>query len=177
MHDSFIGSNCIIGEYWKDFCLDRKSHNHPLIIGKGALIRSGSIIYSGSQIGNNFQTGHQVTIREKSEINIKLKDIKDINSKIKNKIEDMKLKKKNKDLEKNKTDLSEKNKDLKIKIEQKDKIILDLKKKLNEIINGENNFDNSNDIINYNNIIEDLKNKITQINKEIYKQEEAIKLL
>ena len=116
-------------------------------------------------------------IREKSEINIKLKDIKGINSKIKNKIEDMKLKKKNKDLEKNKTDLSEKNKDLKIKIEQKDKIIFDLKKKLNEIINGENNFDNSNDIINYNNIIEDLKNKITQINKEIYKQEEAIKLL
>ena len=116
-------------------------------------------------------------IREKFEINIKLKDIKGINSKLKNKIEDMKLKKKNKDLEKNKTDLSEKNKDLKIKIEQKDKIIFDLKKKLNEIINGENNFDNSNDIINYNNIIEDLKNKITQINKEIYKQEEAIKLL
>lgn len=66
--DSFIGSNCIIGEYWMDFCLDRKKHEYPLIVGKKALIRSGSIIYAGSTIGDNFQTGHQVTIREKSQI-------------------------------------------------------------------------------------------------------------
>ena len=66
--DSFIGSNCIIGEYWMDFCLDREPHDHPLAIGNNALIRSGSIIYAGSQIGDGFQTGHQVTIREKTEI-------------------------------------------------------------------------------------------------------------
>lgn len=66
--DSFIGANCIIGEYWMDFCLDRQLHDHPLTIGKKALVRSGSIFYAGSRIGENFQTGHQVTIREKSEI-------------------------------------------------------------------------------------------------------------
>lgn len=66
--NSFIGSNCIIGEYLMDFCIDRKKHVHTLNIGENALIRSGSIIYTGSDIGSNFQTGHQVTIREKSSI-------------------------------------------------------------------------------------------------------------
>ena len=66
--NSFIGSNCIIGEYLMDYCLDKKFHEHPLYIGDNALIRSGSILYAGSVIGNNFQTGHQVTIREKAEI-------------------------------------------------------------------------------------------------------------
>lgn len=66
--NSFIGSNCVIGEYWRDFCIDRKLHKHPLTIGENALIRSGSILYAGSDIGNNFQTGHQVTIREKAKI-------------------------------------------------------------------------------------------------------------
>lgn len=66
--NSFVGSNCIIGEYWMDFCKDRKQHNYFLIIGKNALIRSGSIIYAGSKIGEGFQTGHQVTIREKAQI-------------------------------------------------------------------------------------------------------------
>lgn len=66
--DSFIGANCIIGEYWMDFCIDREKHQHPLKIGNKALVRSGSIIYAGSEIGDNFQTGHQVTIREKAKI-------------------------------------------------------------------------------------------------------------
>lgn len=65
---SFIGSNCIIGEYGMVFCLDKKEHKHPLMIGESALIRSGSILYAGSVIGKGFQTGHRVTIREKSEI-------------------------------------------------------------------------------------------------------------
>lgn len=64
--NSFVGSNCIIGEYWMDFCIDRKKHIHPLKIGNKALIRSGSIIYSGSKIGDELQTGHHVTIREKT---------------------------------------------------------------------------------------------------------------
>lgn len=66
--NSFIGSNCIIGEYWMDFCIDKEKHLHPLTIGNNALIRSGSIVYAGSEIGDNFQTGHQVTIREKAKI-------------------------------------------------------------------------------------------------------------
>jgi acetyltransferase-like isoleucine patch superfamily enzyme len=66
--NSFVGANCIIGEYWMDFCIDRVLHVHPLTIGKDALIRSGSIIYAGSDIGEGFQTGHQVTIREKARI-------------------------------------------------------------------------------------------------------------
>lgn len=66
--NSFIGANCIIGEYWNDFCVDRQKHAHFLKIGDNALIRSGSIIYAGSSIGTDFQTGHQVTIREKANI-------------------------------------------------------------------------------------------------------------
>lgn len=65
---SNVGANCIIGEYWMDFWGDHKSHNRPLTIGTNALIRSGSIIYAGSDIGDHFQTGHQVTIREKAHI-------------------------------------------------------------------------------------------------------------
>lgn len=64
--NSTIGANCIIGEYQMDFYRDRKYHSHPLRIDKNALIRSGSIVYSGSTIGCDFQTGHQVTIRENS---------------------------------------------------------------------------------------------------------------
>lgn len=78
--NSFVGSNCIIGEYLMDFCHDKKFHEHPLYIGKKALIRSGSIIYSGSSFGDNFQTGHQVTIREKAEIgdNVSVGTLSDI---------------------------------------------------------------------------------------------------
>lgn len=77
---SFIGSNCIIGEYWMDYCKDHKHHDHPLTIGENALIRSGSIIYAGSKIGDNFQTGHQVTIREKAMIgnNVSVGTLSDI---------------------------------------------------------------------------------------------------
>lgn len=78
--NTFIGSNCIIGEYWMDFCMDRKRHEHPLTIGSTALIRSGSILYAGSEIGDNFQTGHQVTIREKTHIgdNVSVGTLSDI---------------------------------------------------------------------------------------------------
>ena len=63
--NSFVGANCIIGEYLMDFCINRTSGSHVLKIGNDALIRSGSIIYTDSEIGEGFQTGHQVTIREK----------------------------------------------------------------------------------------------------------------
>lgn len=65
---SFIGAKSIIGEYVADFFKDRVNKVHPLVIGENSLIRSEAIIYGGSIIGNNFQTGHRVTIRENSKI-------------------------------------------------------------------------------------------------------------
>lgn len=65
---TYVGANCILGEYTSDFLEDRKSENKPLIIGADSVIRSGSIIYSGSEIGDCFQTGHRVTIREKTKM-------------------------------------------------------------------------------------------------------------
>ena len=78
--NSNIGCNCILGEYWFDFYRDHQPHIHPLIIGENALIRSGSIVYAGSRIGKNFQTGHQVTIREKADIgdNVSVGTLSDI---------------------------------------------------------------------------------------------------
>jgi len=38
------------------------------IIGSNAIIRSHTIIYAGNRIGKNFQTGHNVMIRELNEI-------------------------------------------------------------------------------------------------------------
>ncbi len=50
----------------------RKIENTLLVIGKDAYIRTGSIIYCGSKIGNNFQTGHNVIIREQNAIGDKV---------------------------------------------------------------------------------------------------------
>ncbi|MBQ9347805.1 MAG: N-acetyltransferase [Oscillibacter sp.] len=66
--NAFIGANCVIGEYQMDFIRDRESRVHTLSIGENAVIRSGSILYSGSRIGTDFQTGHHVTIRERTVI-------------------------------------------------------------------------------------------------------------
>ena len=48
--------------------LKYKTLSNPPIIGKNALIRSNSIVYNDVEIGNNFKTGHGVTIREKTTI-------------------------------------------------------------------------------------------------------------
>ncbi|MVX65096.1 N-acetyltransferase [Clostridium chromiireducens] len=63
---SFIGARCILGEYLMDFYSNKMNKVHPLIIGENALVRSDTIIYGNTTIGNNFQTGHRVTIRESS---------------------------------------------------------------------------------------------------------------
>lgn len=78
--DSMIGANCIIGEYQMDFYADRLYHKHELKIGERALIRSGSVIYNGSEIGKNFQCGHHVTIRERTQIgnNVSIGTLSDI---------------------------------------------------------------------------------------------------
>ena len=66
--NSTIGANSIIGEFQVDFYDKHENGKHPLVIGDNAIIRSGSIIYGDSIIGNDFQTGHNVTIREHSNI-------------------------------------------------------------------------------------------------------------
>ena len=65
---TYIGANSILGEYQSDWYKNRSGGQHPLIIGENSLIRSGAILYSGSNIGSHFQSGHNVTIREKTTI-------------------------------------------------------------------------------------------------------------
>ena len=61
---AFVGANCVIGEFLADFCKDFKPKTHFLRIGDNATIRSGSIIYGDTVIGDDFGTGHRVTIGE-----------------------------------------------------------------------------------------------------------------
>lgn len=77
---SMIGACCILGEYLQDFYMNQINKKHMLTIGKHALIRSGTIIYGQNKIGNNFRTGHRVTIRENSNIgnNVRIGTLSDI---------------------------------------------------------------------------------------------------
>jgi acetyltransferase-like isoleucine patch superfamily enzyme len=62
--DTIIANDCIIGEPLNDYYRNPNYNNPETIIGKNSLIRSHTIIYAGSKFGENFQTGHRVTIRE-----------------------------------------------------------------------------------------------------------------
>lgn len=76
-----IGARCILGEYLYDFYLNNHVNSiHPLVIGKNSIIRSETIIYGDTTIGDNFQTGHRVTIREKAKIgnNVRIGTLSDI---------------------------------------------------------------------------------------------------
>lgn len=66
--NSNVGSNCILGEHLMDFYRGGENKRHRLAIGNHALIRSGSVLYGSSEIGDDFQTGHNVTIRENTRI-------------------------------------------------------------------------------------------------------------
>lgn len=46
----------------------RRIEERTLVIGPGAVLRAGSVIYVGSRIGADFQTGHNVVIREQNRI-------------------------------------------------------------------------------------------------------------
>lgn len=78
--DGTIGARCILGEYLVDFYKDRVNKKHSLILGKNALVRSETIIYGDNTIGDNFQTGHRVTIREGAQIgcNVRIGTLSDI---------------------------------------------------------------------------------------------------
>lgn len=79
-NNSFVAANCILGEYLSDFCGGNRTSVHSLIVGENSIIRSGCIIYTDSIIGAHFQTGHQVTIREKTQIgnNVSIGTLSDI---------------------------------------------------------------------------------------------------
>lgn len=78
--NAFVGARCILGEYLMDFIETRDIQHHQTIIGNNAVIRSETIIYGDNVIGDNFQTGHRVTIREKSHIgrNVRIGTLSDI---------------------------------------------------------------------------------------------------
>jgi acetyltransferase-like isoleucine patch superfamily enzyme len=57
--DCDIQPGCIVG-------LKYTQHCEPVCLGRGARIRSGTIIYADVTTGEDFQTGHNVTIREKT---------------------------------------------------------------------------------------------------------------
>jgi len=59
-----IANNCVIGEPLQDYYFSEHYENPETVIKSGALIRSHTVIYSGSEFGENFATGHRITIRE-----------------------------------------------------------------------------------------------------------------
>lgn len=78
--NAFVGARCILGEYLADFMNTRDSQKHRTIIGNNAVLRSETIIYGDNTVGDNFQTGHRVTIREKTSIghNVRIGTLSDI---------------------------------------------------------------------------------------------------
>ncbi|MDP3945568.1 MAG: DapH/DapD/GlmU-related protein [Lutibacter sp.] len=78
--NSIIANDCIIGEPIQDYYYNKNYTNPKTIIKENALIRSHTIIYCGCEIGENFNTGHRVTIREYTKIgkNCKIGTISDI---------------------------------------------------------------------------------------------------
>ncbi|MFZ2406668.1 MAG: hypothetical protein WAW41_16160 [Methylobacter sp.] len=71
-----IGPYCTIGEptaafYNENAACVEKHHFRKTYIGPDSVVRSYSIIYEDVEIGAGFQSGHRVTIREKTRIGIK----------------------------------------------------------------------------------------------------------
>lgn len=62
--NTVICNDCVIGEPLNEYYTNPNYENPITKIGSGSLIRSHSILYAGSTFGNDFSTGHRVTIRE-----------------------------------------------------------------------------------------------------------------
>ena len=58
-----IDNGCFVG-----YQPSRKIEDYNLKIGKNSIIRFGTVIYLGSRIGDNFETGHNVIVREQCQI-------------------------------------------------------------------------------------------------------------
>jgi hypothetical protein len=123
-----------------------------------------------------------------NEIERKTKNIKNINLNLEseyNAIKDKLLKKNNEENSfnnKDKMSLRQQNEELKNKIEEYDEIILQLKNQINLLVEEsenekENNSKENDEIINDDNIINELENKIEDSYKEINEQEKAIILI
>lgn len=54
-----VQQGAVVGYRYKDGC-------GPVLIGENSIIRAGTIIYSDVKAGDNFQTGHNAVIREKT---------------------------------------------------------------------------------------------------------------
>lgn len=66
-----ICNDCVIGEPLNDYYYHADSYeNPPTIIGANSLIRSHTIIYADNVFGEGLQTGHRVTIREKTRMGV-----------------------------------------------------------------------------------------------------------
>lgn len=64
--NTIVSNNCVLGEPTANYYINKNYINELLIIGKNSLIRSHTIIYAGSKLGDFLETGHRVTIREKT---------------------------------------------------------------------------------------------------------------
>lgn len=77
--NSYVGAFSTIGEEGIDY-FNKSKEKGMTKIGKKCIIRSNTVIYHSVNIGDNFQTGHKVTIREYSEIgdNVRIGTLSDI---------------------------------------------------------------------------------------------------
>ena len=67
--NTIIGAYSIIGEYAAGYYKNPIDYQvKKTVIGKNSVIRSYSIVYEDVIIGDNFQSGHRITIREKTSI-------------------------------------------------------------------------------------------------------------
>lgn len=68
IHDNVIvGNNCIIGSHCEIGVANSLSNGKLLYIGNNSHIRSHSVFYEGSKFGDELVTGHQVTVRERTQ--------------------------------------------------------------------------------------------------------------
>jgi len=68
LKENFICEGTLIRDNNTTLGLQQMEGQAALLLKGDARIRSGTIIYADSQFGNDFQTGHNVMIREKSKI-------------------------------------------------------------------------------------------------------------
>lgn len=69
--NTIICNDCVIGEPLNDYYLEGDAYVNPrTVIGADSLIRSHTIIYADNVFGEGLQTGHRVTIREKTRMGV-----------------------------------------------------------------------------------------------------------
>ena len=69
--NTIICNDCVIGEPLNDYYYEGDSYVNPkTVIGANSLIRSHTIIYADNVFGEGLQTGHRVTIREKTRMGV-----------------------------------------------------------------------------------------------------------